>query len=232
VDVRIKYGKTEAGRFISHLDLSRAWERAFRRAQIPIAYSQGFNPHPKISFGSALAVGVTSSGEYLDVTLKKYIPIEEIKGGLEKYLPKGLEVYTIVEINRNTPSLMAVINRAKYLVKAKLLHDLHQDGLNKIIQDLLRQEQILIERNTKRGLKEKDIRSGILELKGEVLTEREMVLEMVVETGSGGNVRPEEVVTALMDRGLALDPETMKIHREGLYIGSDTGLDSPLSVTT
>ena len=49
---------------------------------------------------------------------------------------------------------------------------------------------------------------------------------MVVETGSGGNVRPEEVVTALMDRGLALDPETMKIHREGLYIGSDTGLDS------
>ena len=71
-----------------------------------------------------------------------------------------------------------------------------------------------------------------MELKGEVLTEREMVLEMVVETGSGGNVRPEEVVTALMDRGLALDPETMKIHREGLYIGSDTGLVSPLSVTS
>ena len=93
MDVRIKYGKTEAGKFISHLDLSRAWERAFRRAQIPVAYSQGFNPHPKISFGSALAVGVTSSGEYLDVSLKKIIPLKEIKGELSKYLPKGWKLY-------------------------------------------------------------------------------------------------------------------------------------------
>lgn len=232
MDVRIKYGKTEAGKFISHLDLSRAWERAFRRAQIPVAYSQGFNPHPKISFGSALAVGVTSSGEYLDVSLKKIIPLKEIKGELSKYLPKGLEVYAIGEINQQTPSLMAVINRAKYFVNVELINEIRQDELDDYINDLLQQEQVIIKRNTKKGLKDRDIRKGIFELKGQIPSEKKIVLEMVVETGNDGNVRPEEVVTALMDRGLTLDPETMKIHREGLYIGSDTGLVSPLSVTS
>jgi radical SAM-linked protein len=232
VDVRIKYGKTEAGKFISHLDLSRAWERAFRRAQIPVAYSQGFNPHPKISFGSALAVGVTSSGEYLDVSLKKIIPLKEIKGELSKYLPKGLEVYAIGEINQQTPSLMAVINRAKYFVNVELINEIRQDELDDYINDLLQQEQVIIKRNTKKGLKDRDIRKGIFELKGQIPSEKKIVLEMVVETGNDGNVRPEEVVTALMDRGLTLDPETMKIHREGLYIGSDTGLVSPLSVAS
>ncbi|NLT94420.1 MAG: DUF2344 domain-containing protein [Clostridia bacterium] len=232
MDIRIKYGKTEQGKFISHLDLSRAWQRAFRRAQIPVLYSQGFNPHPKISFGSALAVGVTSSGEYMDVTLKKFIPIEEIKGELEKYLPKGLEVYTIVEITHQTPSLMAIINRARYRVTLESYQKLQQEELNGFISDLLRQEQVVVQRSTKNGPKEKDIRPGIFELKGQILSDKKIVVEMVVETGSGGNVRPEEVVSALMDRGLPLDSETMKIHREGLYVDSDTGLISPLSVIT
>lgn len=231
MNLRIKYGKTDQGKFISHLDLSRAWERALRRAGIPVAYSQGFNPHPKISFGSALAVGVTSSGEYMDITLKNYFPIQEIKGELAKYLPKGLIVYEIVEIDPKATALMALINRARYLVEIELLEDIDEAKMTEFFQDMLRQEQVLIQRNTKKGLKEKDIRSGILELTGKVINNRQIQLEMVVETGSGGNVRPEEVALALKDLGLLLEPETMAIHREGLYVGSDVGLDSPLSVT-
>ena len=98
----------------------RAWERAFRRGAIPLAFSQGFNPHPKISFGSALAVGITSSGEYMDVELKSFREIKEIKATLENYLPLGLKVYDIVEIDPATPSLMSRINRAKYQVQGKL----------------------------------------------------------------------------------------------------------------
>lgn len=231
MELRIKYGKTGQGKFISHLDLIRAWERAFRRARIPIAYSQGFNPHPKLSFGSALAVGVTSSGEYMDVTLKSYQPIQEIKGELAKYLPKGLEVYDIVEIPPRVPSLMSLIDRAKYLVFLELFHDLTSEELTDFLNGLLAQNQVLIERNTKKGLREKDIRSGIFELKGKLISTRSIELEMVVETGSDGNVRPEEVVSALKAKGLPLDLETMTIHREGLYVGGDTGLNSPLSVT-
>jgi len=227
VNLRIKYGKNNQGKFISHLDLSRAWERAFRRAGIPIAYSQGFNPHPKISFGSALAVGVTSSGEYMDITLKNYFPIQEIKGRLAKYLPQGLEVYAIEEIDPRTPSLMASINRARYLVKLDLLEDIDAEKLADFLKNLLQEKQVIIQRDTKKGPKEKDIGSGIFELKGKLISQKKIELEMVVETGSSGNVRPEEVAQALKDRGLPIDTETISIHREGLYVGGDAGLNSP-----
>lgn len=230
MDLRIKYGKTSQGKFISHLDLGRAWERAFRRARIPIAYSQGFNPHPKISFGSALAVGVTSSGEYMDITLKNQYSIQEIKDELTKYLPKGLVVYEIVEIDSKASALMSIIDRAKYLIDIELLEDISLEEMESFFAGLFKEKQVLIQRSTKKGLREKDIRPGIFELKGAVWG-RKIRVEMVVETGSGGNVRPEEVATALKAKGLPLDLETMEIHREGLYVGGDTGLNSPLSVT-
>jgi len=231
VNLRVKYGKTDQGKFISHLDLIRAWERTFRRARTPISYSQGFNPHPKVSFGSALAVGLTSTGEYMDIVLKSNFPIQEIKGELAKYLPAGLIVYDIKEIDPKATPLMAVINRAKYLVGINLFQDVNQQELDNILNDLLQQEKIIILRNTKKGLRERDIRAGIFELEAKVIDKNKVELVMVVETGSGGNVRPEEVVEALKEKGLSIESETINIHREGLYISSDTGLNTPLSVT-
>ena len=231
MNLRVKYGKTDQGKFISHLDLIRAWERAFRRARTPISYSQGFNPHPKVSFGSALAVGLTSTGEYMDIVLKSNFPIQEIKGELAKYLPAGLIVYDIKEIDPKATPLMAVINRAKYLVGINLFQDVNQQELDNILNDLLQQEKIIILRNTKKGLRERDIRAGIFELEAKVIDKNKVELVMVVETGSGGNVRPEEVVEALKEKGLSIESETINIHREGLYISSDTGLNTPLSVT-
>ncbi|KJS82051.1 MAG: hypothetical protein JM58_15850 [Peptococcaceae bacterium BICA1-8] len=231
MNLRVKYGKTDQGKFISHLDLIRAWERAFRRAKTPISYSQGFNPHPKVSFGSALAVGLTSTGEYMDIVLKSNFPIQEIKGELAKYLPAGLIVYDIKEIDPKATPLMAVINRAKYLVRINLMQEVNQQELDNILLDLLKQEKIVVLRNTKKGLRERDIRSGIFELEAKVKDRNKVELEMVVETGSGGNVRPEEVVAALQEKGLSIESETINIHREGLYISSDAGLNTPLSVT-
>ncbi|KJS22074.1 MAG: hypothetical protein VR72_08180 [Clostridiaceae bacterium BRH_c20a] len=213
------------------MDLIRAWERTFRRARTPISYSQGFNPHPKVSFGSALAVGLTSTGEYMDIVLKSNFPIQEIKGELAKYLPAGLIVYDIKEIDPKATPLMAVINRAKYLVGINLFQDVNQQELDNILNDLLQQEKIIILRNTKKGLRERDIRAGIFELEAKVIDKNKVELVMVVETGSGGNVRPEEVVEALKEKGLSIESETINIHREGLYISSDTGLNTPLSVT-
>lgn len=231
MNLRIKYGKTSQGKFISHLDLVRAWERAFRRAQVPIAYSQGFNPHPKMSFGSALSVGVSSSGEYMDVVLQKSYPIQELKRKLENYLPAGLVIYDIVEIDSKVPSLMTVINRAKYLIKANLIEPINQTEFENIIKNLLKQEKIPILRHTKKGLKEKDIRPGIFEIHGKITGEQEIQIELTVQTGSEGNVRPEEVLEVIKKNGIPLDLEIIDIHREGLYVGGDTGLVSPLSVT-
>lgn len=230
--IRIKYGKTPAGRFLSHLDLVRAWERAMRRARIPLAFSQGYNPHPKMSFGSALAVDVTSSGEYMDVELKKELSIEEIKGSLEKYLPETLQVYEIKKINQEVPSLMATINRARYQVKALLVSPLSQEDLSKIIDNLLKKNELFIQRHTKKGVQEKNIRPGIFELQGKIIGDGEVFLEFIVETGSQGNVRPEEVVQVLERNGVPLNPDSLEIHREGLYVWNEKGLISPLRVMT
>lgn len=90
--VKIKYKKGEEVKFISHLDLMRAFQRAIRRAGIPIAYSQGFNPHMKISWGKALKVGETSESEEAELTLEKFAKPKEILEKINKQLPKGLEI--------------------------------------------------------------------------------------------------------------------------------------------
>ncbi|MFZ7101841.1 MAG: TIGR03936 family radical SAM-associated protein [Peptococcaceae bacterium] len=230
--LRIKYGKNKRGRFISHLDLARAWERALRRAQIPLSYSQGFNPHPRISFGSALAVGITSSGEYLDIVLKNNLSIKEIKAQLEKYLPAGLEIFDITEITDKAPSLMSIINRAQYTIEVTAAEPVKDDYLHKLIRQLLNQEKIMVLRDTKKGCKEKDIKDGIFKIEGQLLAGNKIQLNLILQTGSEGNVRPEEILQALKNTGLQPDLEIINIHREGLFVGDGTHLISPLSVTS
>lgn len=227
---RMKYGKTREGKFLAHLDLMRTWERAFRRGTIPLAFSQGFNPHPKISFGSALAVGITSSGEYMDVELKEFREVEEIKASLENNLPLGLKVYDIVEIDHGTPSLMSRINRAKYQVQGKLIGDFNSTQGENIVQQLLAKESIIVQSYSKKGLRDKDIRPGIFALSIDVDEENKSVLvEFTVQTGSQGNIRPEEVIKALHGLGLPVNIDLMNFHREGLYIYEAGHLFSPLS---
>jgi radical SAM-linked protein len=90
--IRVKYRKGAEVKYISHRDLMRVFERAIRRARLPIAYSQGFNPHMKISWGDALKVGATSEGEEAVLHFEGWAKPLEIKAALNRTLPKGLEV--------------------------------------------------------------------------------------------------------------------------------------------
>ena len=105
VQIRIKYAKTNSGRFLSHLDLMRAWERSIRRSGLPLAFSQGFNPHPKISFGSALSVGVTSNGEYMDMELTEAVELTQLKERLTQNLPPALMLLDAQEITQKNRSV-------------------------------------------------------------------------------------------------------------------------------
>ena len=87
--IRAKYKKEDDMIFISHLDLQRLLQRAFRRAEINLSYSQGFNPHPKMSYGNALALGVESQGEYVDIEIEDDITVEEFLKRINEELPKG-----------------------------------------------------------------------------------------------------------------------------------------------
>src|SRR3990170_1276370 len=88
---RITFGKTEAMRFTGHLDLHRTWERTFRRAGVPLAYSEGFNPHPKINIGAALPLGCLSRGDLIDAWLERALDPEEIAAALRRSAPPGID---------------------------------------------------------------------------------------------------------------------------------------------
>lgn len=90
--IRIKYRKGEEVRFLSHRDLMRAVQRAIRRADLPVAYSQGFNPHMKISWGNALKVGATSEEEFAELQFDGWSKPDEVKIRLNRQLPKGLAI--------------------------------------------------------------------------------------------------------------------------------------------
>jgi radical SAM-linked protein len=115
--IRLCYAKTETGRYLSHLDLARAMERSLRRAKVPLAFSEGFNPHPKLSFASALAVGITGCREYLDVELISRINIKTLSEALQKSFPPALAFVAAEEIGEHSRSLSAVVNLAVYRVK-------------------------------------------------------------------------------------------------------------------
>src|SRR3954471_8290730 len=100
--VRIRFSKLGKVRFTSHRDVDRIWERALRRASVPVAYTQGFLPHPKLSFGLALSTGHESFGEYLDVDVAEPVELESIPARLDPCLPVGLHVQAANEIESGT----------------------------------------------------------------------------------------------------------------------------------
>jgi len=227
--LRIKYSKTPAGRFLSHLDLLRSMERAFRRAHLPLAFSEGFNPHPRISYGSALAVGVTSDGEYLDVMLREKVSPEELKKRLEEAMPPALKVLEFKEINPGGDSLTALINMARYRVRAPLLQPFEPRELEPLISRVMAKTCFYVNRQGKKGIRQVDIREGIYELRG-YIEENILVLEMVVKTGSQGNVRPEEVVAMLEKEGPVSLAQGLQIHREGLFVSDGDTIKSPMEL--
>lgn len=228
--VRIMYGKPVQGRFLSHLDLMHAWERAIRRTGAPLAFSQGYNPHPKLAFGSALSVGTISDGEYMDVELTEEVSLAEFRQSLVNTLPPALTLLDIAEIPAKSDALMSMINRAAYEVTVSLSTPLDQAALTAIIEKALAQTEIKVLRFKKnsKDKREVDIRSGIVTLEGTVIGEREILLSMLVQTGSEGNVRAAEVVMGLMQAGLPVVEDILQVHRKGLYVLQGEKLVSPM----
>lgn len=215
---RLEICKGEEVRFISHLDFMKAFERALRRAKIPVAFSEGFNPHPKIAFASALPVGVTSACELVDLELQEELPAAEVKQRLEKALPPGIKVNAVNRCHDKQPALMAVINRSEYLVRVQAIPGavIHYQLLQEAIKSFLGKDALVVEKKTKKGLRERDIRKGVYSLRG-WLEGNDIMLEMVLQTGTEGNVRPEDVLSGLISLGLPLDKDFARVHRTRLF---------------
>lgn len=221
------YAKEEEAKFIAHLDLAKVFERAMRRAGIAMAYSEGFNPHPKISFGSALAVGVEGEREYLDVEVLSDLELSEILGRLQEQLPKGIRILEGKVIDPHAKALMAVLNDAAYRIRVPMALPITQDRLDEAVLSWLGRESVDYVRHNKKKFTEKNIRPWVRELQGKIQGD-EVVFKLEVEIGNAGTVRPEEVVGSLRElENLPLDLENLTIKRTGIYVKSQGRACSP-----
>jgi len=118
--IRIRFSKRGKIRFTSHRDVARIWERALRRAELPIAYTEGYSPRPKLSFGLALSTGYESNGEYLDVTLRQApgdVELHELPRRLAPALPEGIEVQAVVVLPAGSTSLQQAVTSCTWHVE-------------------------------------------------------------------------------------------------------------------
>lgn len=117
--LRVRFTKHGKVRFLGHRDLARIWERTLRRAELDVAYSEGFSPRPKLSFGLALSTGYESEGEYLDLDLAPSAPpplLAALPGRLSALLPEGIDTTAVCEVSRSEPSLQQAVTSCSWLI--------------------------------------------------------------------------------------------------------------------
>lgn len=155
--IRCKYSKCEEMAFISHLDLLRVFIRSLRRAGVDLEYSQGFHPHPKISFSPALSLGVESLCEYVDFETKVDFNLKELKDRINSALPNGVEILTIAS-GIKTPKISDISNYSEY----EISFENATKDIQTVIDEILKSESIVISKKNKKGkFIETDVRSRI-----------------------------------------------------------------------
>jgi len=215
--LRIQYVKKDNMKFLSHLEMVRFMERAFRRMDLPLKFSQGFNPHPKISFAAPLAVGVTSDTEIVEVELVESIdPVQFIKDH-HSDVPAGLEFVNAREVE-GSGKLMAMVRSSEYLVEIKFADTVKaasERGEKEALEALLENDEILIKKKSKKGkIRDMNIRPFVYEARNVLAEDDRSIYRLNVATGSNGNLKPEVLVNILMkELGIDEDVDTIRIHR-------------------
>ena len=192
--LRIRYAKRGRLRFTSHRDFSRAFERALVRARIPMAYSSGFNPHPRISYAGAAPTGSASEAEYAEIGLTEVADPAEIQVRLDEALPVGLDVLEVVPSAGG--ALADRLEASRWLIT---LPDVPPEPAAKAVESFLAETEVLVERMTKRGLRQFDCRTAVVSalvtmnhgVHGECA-----ILDVVLRHGTPA-VRPDDILAGL-----------------------------------
>ena len=188
--LRVRYAKRGRLRFTSHRDFSRAFERAVFRARIPMAYSSGFNPHPRISYAGAAPTGSASEAEYLEIALAAVLVPAEVHTALDESLPPGLDVLEVVESPGG--SLADLLEASRWQIDVAL----PATAVSTAVDAFLAADEVLVERMTKKGLREFDTRGAVLALAA-VPDGESTAIELVLRHGVPA-VRPDDVLSALV----------------------------------
>ena len=216
--IRLKFSKKGYIRYVGHLDTMRMFQRAIKVAKLPIAYSQGFNPHSLIYFAMPLAVGVTSEGEYMEIVLKEDMSPSEVKERLSEVLVDGITLLDAYAIEDKTDSLMSLVAAADYELTLKLPQnqEVTADTLN---EKMTASNELIVMKKGKKGINPVDIKP--LVLNAEITDTQEGIhIALKVYAGSSKNLNPELLVKALVED----KPFEMQLMRKELYAEGENSL--------
>lgn len=186
---RLRFSKTGRVKYISHLDMIKVVQRALFRTKLPIAYSEGFHPHQQTAFPVNLSLGYTSYDELLEITLTEELPLEEVKERLNAVFPEGLHIHEAYFGGKKYNFLSYAIYNVKLTTENPKL-------LSEQLMEFLAQEEILIEKKGKRGMKQVDLKP-MIELQRQEVDSDSLTLTLCLPTGSINNLNPALIVKAL-----------------------------------
>jgi radical SAM family uncharacterized protein/radical SAM-linked protein len=200
--LRVWFGKLDDMALVSHLDLARLFDRAIRRAAIPVTFTGGFHPSPRISIANALSLGTTSEGEIVDFELTEVMEIATFQEKLVAQLPKNIPIYRVEEVDLKTPAATQLLEKAEYWLTVATGTENLSVHWDEWIAEILKSDRIILEHTTKSGKKvEVNLRDRLLELEL-VVTETENQQPAIIRClgncrNDGDLLRPEHIVYML-----------------------------------
>ena len=209
--LRIRFCRGQEVKFISHLDILRLWQRALHRAEIPLAYSEGFSPHPQISLAAPLPIGVTSQAELMSILCTKQVSPHFLTAAISQQLPPGIEILQVYQVALTMPSLPSQVRYAEYRVKVETEKELRdiESGLS----SLLSAEHLHWQHQRDTGIRSYDLRALIDNLWLIECHHPYCTIGMRLRCDNSGSGRPEQVTSAL---GFTHYPQSM--HRTKLIL--------------
>ena len=193
--LRIRFSRGEELKYISHLDLMRLWQRAFNRAGIALAYSEGFNPHPRMSIALPLALGVTSEAELMDIVLEKFLSPHSFTAAVSPQLPRGIAIEGVFNTPFKLPSLQSQVRQAEYIVT--ITTDKSKGEIESAIESLLDKASLPWQHQRDTGPHKYDLRPLIDDLWIIDWRKGYCNIGMRLRCDSTGTGRPEQVAAAL-----------------------------------
>ena len=216
--IRMRFQKMGYSKYVSHLDLVRLFDRACRYAGIPVAYSQGFNPRPKISFCQPLALGQSSESEYLDMEIVDDISLD-IKDKLNHYLPEGIMILDVKKASGNFDTLAASINLMDYEVEIS-----DSEIKQHHIEEILNNNEIFVDRNKKGVTKQVNIRPFI-----DIIKNNKKRLKIRTRSINGNTVRINEILDFLL-KNKTHSKQYFSIHRKNQFVQNEFSIQTPMEI--
>ncbi len=220
VDIRVRFSKHGAIRYIGHLDVMRYFQKVMRRAEVDIAYTQGFSPHQVMTFAQPLGVGIESDGEYMDIRMNSITTCEDLKEAINTHSVPEIQALSVKILPEGSGNAMASVAAAEYEIGFKPdripeCFKCSAEEIQKKISDFLAQEEIILVKEGKAGLRNVDIKDRIFTLEWDAAEE---CFHAIVDASSGYNIKPlslMELITAF--RGDTLYDNSLMIYRIDTY---------------